>query len=885
MSLRRITRAIAALLRPRRADAEVTDEVTHYLEEATAANLARGMTKDEARRAALLEVGQPTTVREEVRCSGWEHLVETTLRDIRYGFRRLVRSPLFTATAVLTLAIGIGASTAVFSAIHPILLEPLPFPEAHRLVTVDDRNSEGIPMPATLGTYDEVKARSRSFAALAAADLWRPSLTETETGDPEQLMGQRVTAGYFGLFGAVPLFGRGFIPEDDRPGGPRVVILSYALAQRRFSGPASVGRTVELDSDPYLVIGVMPPSFENVIAPSVEIWAPLQERTTAVVGGREWGHHYAVVGRLAATSSIESASQEILAIGQNPFPEFARPPWASLSQGLLIRPLQESITQSAKPALFAIVAAVSLLLVIASVNVANLLLARGAQRRDEFAMRMALGASRRRVLRQLLTESVVLVLVGGGLGLLVARLGVQALIAVSPPGLPRVSAIYLSLPVFGFAAGLSALIGVLVGLMPALAAGRAAATDGLHRGSNRSVGGRARTRSTLVVAEVALALTLLVSAGLLLRSLGRLTSVAPGFDPDQVITMQVVQAGRAFDSPESQLLFYEQALQAVRGVSGVVEAGFTSQLPLSGDIDGFGYEHQERSGARPGADGAALRYAVSPGYFAAMRIPLVAGRLLDQTDRDGAPLAVVINRSFAERLVGKRNPLGQRLRFGPQMGSERWMEVVGVVGDVKHYTLAVDAPAAFYTATAQWDWVDNVATLVVRSSASATALVPALKTAIWSVNPNVPIQRIQTMDGFIAASSGNRRFTLLAIEVLAVTALLLSAVGLYGVISGSVSERVREIGVRTALGASPGDVVGQVVRHALTLTLTGVGIGVLGGYLASRMIKTMLFGVTALDPVTYGGVILLMVGVALLASWAPARRAVGIDPLIALRSE
>jgi putative ABC transport system permease protein len=326
-------------------------------------------------------------------------------------------------------------------------------------------------------------------------------------------------------------------------------------------------------------------------------------------------------------------------------------------------------------------------------------------------------------------------------------------------------------------------------------------------------------------------------------------------------------------------------LDAVRGVAGVTAAGFTSQLPLSGDVDAYGYEHQEHPEAKPGEDGAALRYSVSPEYFAAMGIPLVTGRLFDGTDRPGAPPAIVINQSFAEQLVGKRNPIGQRLRFGPQMGNGPWMEVVGVVGDVKHYSLAVDAPAAFYTASGQWEWVDNVATLVVRSSGSPAALVPALKAAIWSVNPNVPIQRIQTMNGFISGSAGNRRFALLATLVLAVTALLLSAVGLYGVISGSVSERVREIGVRTALGASPRDVVGQVVRHALTLTLAGVAIGVLGGYAAGRMITSMLFGVTALDPVTYGGVVLLMMAVALLASWAPARRAVGIDPLIALRSE
>ncbi len=687
------------------------------------------------------------------------------------------------------------------------------------------------------------------------------------------------------MFGVIPIAGRGLLDDDDRPGSPNVVILSYALAVRRFgSAREVVGRALDLNGDPYLVIGVMPPSFENVIAPAVEIWAPLRERSSGDLNGREWGHHYAMVGRLAPAATLAAATREILAIGDAPTAEFPRPAWASLQQGLLVRPLQESITRSARPALYAIVASVLLLLLIASVNVANLLLARGAQRRDEFAMRMALGAGGRRILRQLLTESVVLAILGGGLGLLVAQAGIRALVAVSPPGLPRVEAIHLSGTAFAFAAGLTTMIGFLVGLVPAWGASRVAATEGLQRGA-RSTSRGTRTRSGLVIAEVGLALTLLVSGGLLLRSVGRLTSVAPGFDPSQVITMQVVEAGHEFDSDATRLQFYEQALEAVRGVPGVAEAGFTSELPLSGDVDGYGYESEAHPEAKAGEDGAALRYAVTPGYFTAMRIPLVAGRFLEASDRRGAPLAVVINQSFARQLVGNANPLGQRIRFGPQMGRGQWMEVVGVVGDVKHYSLAVDAPAAFYVTSSQWIWVDNVATLVVRGSGSALALVPGIESAVWSVNSHVPIQRIQTMTGFISASAGNRRFTLLAILVLAFTALLLAAVGLYGVVSGSVAERAREIGVRTALGATPRDVMGQVVRQALRLTVAGVAIGIAGGYAASRVITSMLFGITALDPVTYLGVIALMVGIALLAAWAPARRAVGIDPLTALRSE
>lgn len=878
-------RGLRALVHPRQADQEVTDEITHYLEEATAAHVAHGLSPEAARRAARVELGNALAVREEVRSSGWEHVLETMLLDVRHALRRLRTSPVFAVTAVTTLAIGIGASTAVFSVVSPILLEPLPFPHPDRLVTVDDRNVDGFPMPATLGTYDELRARARSFAALAAADGWRPSLTGS--GTPERLEGRRVTADYFDLFGVVPMVGRGLTAADDVPGAPPIVIVSYALAERRFGGAsAAVGRHVELDGDPHLVIGVLPPGFTNVLAPAVEIFAPLRERATGDLTTREWGHHYQLVGRLGSASTIDEATREMLAIGRSPSTDFPRPRWADLAQGLLVRPLQETLTLSVESTLFAIVASVALLLAIASVNVANLLLARGAQRRAEFAMRMALGAGRRRLLRQLITESAVLALLGGALGLGVAALGVLTLVAVSPPGLPRVDAIRLDSEVFLFAVALTSVIGLLVGLAPALGMARARTTDGLHRGSRHATAARGGMRGALVVAEVALAFTLLVSAGLLFRSVRRLVSVDPGFAPSQVVTMQVVAAGHAFDADAALLQFFDQALEAVRRVPGVRSAAFTSQLPLSGEVDGYGYQARSLPDRAAGEDGSALRYAVTPEYFETMRIPLVAGRSLDDSDRPGAREAVVINESFARRLFGDGNPLGQSLRFGPRMRPGRpWAEVVGVVGDVRHYSLAVEAPDAFYVATGQWDWVDNVATLVVRAAGRAAALAPSLERAVWSVNPNVPIVRVETMDGFIAASAGNRRFTLLAIQTFAITALLLAAVGLYGVIAGNVSERVREIGIRTALGATRRNVVGQVMRRAGSLTLAGTAIGLIGAYAGGRLIRSMLFGVSRLDPLTYGAVAALMAIVALLAAWAPARRAVGVDPTIALRAE
>ena len=883
--LRQVRRGLAALTHRRQADEDTTDELRHYLDLSAAAHEARGLSPDQARRAATLELGNVTVVREQVRTSGWEHVFETALADARYAARRLRSSPAFTATAVATLALGIGASTAVFSAVSPILVQPLPFPHASRLVAIRDRNVQGIPMATTLGTYEELRVRSRSFEALATADQWRPSITST--GEPERLHGQRITANYFDVLGVAPVMGREFTVDEDRPGGPNVVILSDGLWRRRFGADrAIVGRVIELDGDDYTVVGVMPRGFTNVAAASAEVWSPMREHATAGFNARAWGHHYEIIGRLNPTATIASATQEILQIGRTPIADFSRPAWADMSQGLLIRAMQDEVTTGVRPALYAIVGAVLLLLAIAAVNVTNLLLARGAQRRPELAMRVALGAGGARLVRQLLTESVVLAACGGALGLAVAEMGVRLFLAWSPPGLPRADAIRLDPRAFAFALVLTTLIGLAIGLVPALFAVRDDVAGSLQHGTRRATGGRTGGRNALVIAEVSLALVLLVSAGLLVRSVRRLVSVPPGFDPSHVVTMQVVEAGRDFHSDPVRLRFWEQVVEAVGRVPGVAGVGVTSQLPLSGDVDGYGYEWQSIPESAGGNDGSALRYAVTPGYFAAMRIPLRAGRLIGASDRPGEPENVVINESMARRLFGNRDPIGERVRFGPEMGGNRpWDYVVGVVGDVKQYSLAAPAPDAFYVAAAQWDWVDNVLTLVVRTSGDAAALVPSIKRAVWSVSSGVPIQRISTMDAFIAASAGQRRLALAAIETFAIVALVLAAVGLYGVISGSVTERMREIGIRTALGATPGEILRQVVTRGVVLTLAGAAVGLAGSAAATKLVASMLFSVSRTDPITYTGVVALLLGVAVAAAWFPARRAAGVDPTIALRAE
>jgi putative ABC transport system permease protein len=594
-----------------------------------------------------------------------------------------------------------------------------------------------------------------------------------------------------------------------------------------------------------------------------------------------------LVGRLDAGITTEQATRELQAIAHTPVPEFPRPVWANLGQGVIVHALQADVTADVKPALVASLIAVILVLTIACVNVTNLLLARGAQRRGEFAMRAALGAGRRRLVSQLLTESLLLAALGGLVGLGVAGLGVRALVALSPPGLPRLHAVRLDASVFLFALGMTAFVGLLVGIVPALGASRGDLHAGMQRTSRRTAGGHRLTRNTLVVAEVALALVLLVSAGLLLRSLQRLFAVAPGFDPSHVISMQVEAAGHAYDNDSTRYQFFTQALDAVQRLPGVTAAAFTSQLPLSGDFDSYGVQFESAPSEDPNADYGAFRYMVTPGYFAAMRIPLRRGRLLTDFDRSGTTEAVLINESFARRRFPGQDPIGQRVRMGPESGrgNHPWDVIVGVVGNVKQASLAIGDENDFYVASGQWAWVDNVQSLVVRTRGSATALIPAIKQAIWSVDRNSPIVRVATMESLVAATATQRRFALTLFEAFALAALALAAIGIYGVLAGGVTERTREIGVRAALGASRGDILVLVVRQGMTVAAIGVLIGLGGAVLSTRGLETLLFGVSRLDPVTYAGVIALLLGVAALACWIPARRAAAVDPIITLRAE
>ena len=893
MSLwRRISHGLRVLIDPTDADNDLADEVQHYLDQATSESIGRGLSPDDARRAARSELGNAVVLRDQVRSSAWESIMGNLLSDLHYAFRQLRNHPGFSFTAILILALGIGASTAIFSAVNPILLKPLPYPHPDRLTMIYEKRGEGGSGLPNFGLFQGLTEQRGPFEAAAVFKAWQPAVTGLD--QPERLEGQRVSAEYFRTLGVVPALGRDFQTADDRYNGPNVVILSDRMWRQRFNGdPAIIGRKITLEitvyqkavDDVFTVIGVMPTSFENVLAPQAELWAPLQYDPALLPDSKEWGHHLRMVARLRpgiarppAASQLDTLLPGLGARYANGFESGGGVP-----KGVIVASMHDDMIASVRPALLAIVGAVILVLIIACVNVTNLLLARGAQRRGEFAMRAALGAEPVRLVQQLLTESLVLAVIGAVAGLAIAEVGVRALVALTPAELPRSGDIRIDTAVFLFALIVASLVGVVVGLMPALNASRSDPHSSLQQGARTNTGRQQFMRRSLVVSEVSLALVLLISAGLLLRSLQRLFSIDPGFDASHLLTMQVQESGGRYSFDEARERFFEQALDNVRQLPGVASAAFTSQLPLSGDYESYGIEYE----AYPRDFDAAFRYAVSPGYFQTMHIPLIRGRFLNENDRRGAPVTVLISASLAKRRFHDRDPIGQRMRMGPDMGQSNhaWATIVGVVGDVKQLSLATIEPDAFYTTNTQWDWVDSTETLVVRAHEQEAGLAPAVRAAIWSVDKDQPIVRVATMESLVSTSEAQRRFALLLFEAFALVGLILAATGIYGVLSGSVTERTREIGVRSALGASRSSILGLIMRQGMTLAGTGVAIGLLGALAASQAIITLLFGVSRLDPITYLGVVGLLTAVSAVACWLPAWRAAQVDPAITLRAE
>jgi putative ABC transport system permease protein len=807
--------------------------------------------------------------------------------DFRYAWRKLfTRSGLGgTLVAIFSIGLGVGVSTAIFAAVDAILISALPYPEPQRVIALTDRTGDDESLPVAYGTFLEVAQRNRSFDALAVLRSWQPSLTAA--GEPARLQGDLVSPDYFAALGVRPSLGRDFTAADDVTGAPGVVIVTTSFAERRFgSAEAVLDRTIMLDGEAYAVVGVMPDAFENALSPSVELWAPLRYLTGQSFESREWGHNLRMVGRLREGVTLEQAQREMLTIAGSPVDEFPRPTHASMQRGLALESLHASITSGVRPALLVIVGAVLLLLAIACANVMNILLARALARRAELATRAALGAEPGRLVRQLFAESALLISVGGVLGVGVAVLASRALVALAPADLPRLDAIGLDARILGLALATTAVVALVAGLWPALRARDIGSPATLRTGPRATGHAFAALRRSLVVAQVALATVLLVSAGLLLRSVEQVLSVPTGFDASRVVTMQVIvprSAGIRGDV-EGQALF-ERVVAAVQAVPGVVDAALTSLLPLGGSSFEMYAVFVESSAGSADNAGVAFRYTVTPDWFETMGIPLMRGRLLGADDRRGAPQAILINESFAARRFAGRDPIGQRVRIGPfNRPDGPWGTIVGVVGDVKQTSL-VASTDAFYVALGQWAWVDAEPSLVVQTTGDPASFVEQIKQAIWSVNPSLPLERITTMSDLVADSQAQRTFALTIFAAFGLAALLLAGVGVYGVIEGSVTERTREIGVRSALGATPKRIAALVVGQGLTLTIIGVAIGVGVAASSTRAIASLLFGIEPFDLVTYAGVLALLVGVAFIACYAPAFHAARIDPAVTLRAD
>jgi len=889
MSLwRQVCLGLRGLLDRRGREREIDEEVREYFEAATAAYRERGFTEEEARRAARRECGNLLAAKEQVRTYGWENAVRTVMGDLCFAGRQLRRNPGFATVSIVTLGLGIGASTAIFSAVDPVLFKPLPYPHPERILMIWN-SWRGARWEMAFGTYRELSERSRSFESMAIFEPWQPTVTGRE--EPERLEGQVVSAGFFKVLGVTPLLGRDFVAADEGPNKARIVILSGRLWGELFHGDAgAVGQQVKLDGDNYTVIGVMPRGFEDVLSPSVGLWTPDAydaSQVTRVANNWAWGNHIRMVGRTRPGVSREAATEELAVIARSPWAQFPRPRWALLERGLIVDSLQDDLAHAVKPALLAVFGAVILVLAIAGVNVINLLLARGAQRAGEFAIRGALGASRRRILRQLVTEGLLLTLVGGAAGMAAAVGGVRVIVALSPSELPRLHAIHFDPASFLFAALLIVAIGVMAGATPVLHIARSDLQAGLQRGSGRVTGRHLWTGRLLVIGEIALAFVLLVSAGLLLRSMERLMAVDPGFNPSRLLTMQVVTSGHQFDADPSggqrRRRFFERALEAVRHVPGVEGAAFTSLLPMSDDPPVVGQYGAQFEDQDPDSGINVFRYAVSPEYCQTMGTPLVSGRLLDEQDSDTAPQAALISVSLARHHFGGRDPIGSRFHVGPR--DRPWYTVVGVVGDVKQTSLAIDQEDAVYLATRQTWFADDTLSFVIRTRGDAAALAPAVKAAIWGVDKDQAIVRVVAMDRLMAITAAQRRFVLILFEAFGLVALVLAAGGLYGVLSGSVGERVHEIGVRMALGARRSDILALALGDGMKLAGIGLGMGVCGALAASQGITSLLFGTSALDPVTWLSMVGLLALVAVAACWVPAWRGARVDPCSTLRAE
>jgi putative ABC transport system permease protein len=809
--------------------------------------------------------------------------MRTLFQDIKFGCRALAKNPGFTAVAVLALALGVGANSAIFSVVNATLLNPLPFPEEGQLLRLGEgtRGGQGAPERGSFSypDYKDVQAQTRTLAHVSAY-LNSGSMLTDEGLEQERVYGADVPPEYFDVLGVKPQLGRVFTAEEDRPDSG-VVVISHGLWQRRFGGrPDVIGQQLRMRSTPATVIGVMPKGFEYPFrADRQDFWEPLNDRPIPDREQRD-NHSYYVIGRMKPGVTVGQANAELDTISRRLEQQYPDSNAAVVVAGAS---MHEELTRDVRPALLILLGAVGLVLLIACANVANLLLARAAGRQKEMAIRAALGASRWRVVRQLLVESLLLALAGGALGLLLALWGTDLLVAAGPADIPRVSQAGLDARVLAFTLIVSVATGIFFGLVPALQASRPDLTGALKEGSRGSTEGlrRNRFRSALVVAEVAVSLVLLIGAGLLMRSFVRLLQTDPGFDPARVVALDIPLGRQRYDTPEKQDSFFAQLLSRARAVPNVEAAGVVNNLPFGNSVDQLQFDIEGRPPFPPGAKPQAHYTVVSPGYFDALKIPLRSGRMLTEHDDARSPNVTLISEAFARKFFAGENPVGQRIMPDESVPP---LEIVGVVGDARRTSLASEAEPEFYVPFGQA--AQRRMNLVVRAGAGdPLALTSSLRGAVAELDKEQLIWQTRTLDQMVAASVAGRRFNMTLLGLFAGVAMLLAALGLYGVMAYSVTRRTHEIGVRMALGARGSDVLRMVVGQGMRLALLGVAVGLAAAFAVTRVLASLLYGVTTTDPLTYAGLAALLASVAFLASYLPARRATKVDPMEALRYE
>ena len=806
--------------------------------------------------------------------------MDAFLNDIRYAFRNLIKRPAFTLIAVLTLGIGIGANTAIFSSIYALLLKPLAFPELDRVVAIWDKNpSRGVVHnEVAMANYLDWQAQTQSLEQLALYSWFNASITGLN--EPERVQGFAVTANFLDVTGVKPIMGRNFTAEENQPGKDVVVIISYSLWQRHFGAdPNILDKTITINNFPCQVVGVMPPHFN--FPKAGDVYAPL-ELSPEVVSNRQT-HQYYVIGRLKPGASIESAQAEIdnvTARLEKQYPE------TNTGLGATVYPLVDDMVRAYDKPIWITMGFVGFVLLIACANIANLMLARASGRQKEIALRAALGASRWRIMRQLLTESVIVALIGGAFGVLLGYWGIDALRWSNPGDAAKFAAgwhqLGINVPALLFTLGLSVFSGLVFGLAPALQVSKPNLNDSLKEGARQVSASSHRLRSALVVFEIALSLVLLVGAGLSVRSFLSLVKTSPGFNPDSVMTMRLMLPRAKYQQQPQRAAFYNDLLQRVKATPGVESAAFVNYLPLGGQNSSDSYLVEGEAEPQPGRENEGRYRVATPDYFQTMRIPIVAGRGFSEQDKAGAPPVVIVNETLARKHWPGQPAVGKRIRFYGDQARTPWMEIVGVVQDVTH-ELNLPVTPEYYLPHAQNSWSGMV--LVARTNVDPTSLAAALRQQVWSMDKDLPVYDVKSMNEVWSMAASMYTFSSVTLGFFAAVALLLASLGIYGVMAFAVSQRTQEIGIRIALGASAPDVLKLVVKHGMKLALAGIAIGLVGAWGLTRFMKHILVGVTATDLLTFAVVPACLFVAALVACYLPARRATKVDPLVALRYE